>query len=456
MAFINRKPLPFISLLYPCSAMAVKGLCLLLAIALTFVVVFDFSTAYDRPPAGKPLFVSNDRDSTSPQQVHISLVGEDKIRVTWISEDPTPATVRYGTSPQVTNGISANGNASSYTYVTYKSGEIHDVVIGPLKPDTVYYYQCGLNSSPVFSFKTPPAQFPIKFAIVGDLGQTDWTNSTLQHVSKSNYNVFLLPGDLSYADTEQPLWDSFGMVVEPLASQRPWMVTQGNHEIEKIPVIHEDTFTAYNARWHMPFEESGSASNLYYSFEVFGVHVIMLGSYTDFGADSEQYKWLQSDLGKFDRTKTPWLVVLLHAPWYNSNYAHQGESESIDMKEAMEDLLYGARVDVVFAGHVHAYERFTRVYKGDANNCAPAYITIGDGGNREGLASNSMDPCTYRFIDPQPQISVFREASFGHGELEVVNATHAMWAWHRNDDDESVVSDTFWLRNLASISACQV
>ncbi|KAK3018467.1 hypothetical protein RJ639_004127 [Escallonia herrerae] len=65
-----------------------------------------------------------------------------------------------------------------------------------------------------------------------------------------------------------------------------------------------------------------------------------------------------------------------------------------------------------------------------------------------------MDPCTYRFIDPQPQISVFREASFGHGELEVVNATHAMWAWHRNDDDESVVSDTFWLRNLASISAC--
>ncbi|KAK2997533.1 hypothetical protein RJ639_025582 [Escallonia herrerae] len=287
-----------------------------------------------------------------------------------------------------------------------------------------------------------------QFCNAGDLGQTDWTNSTLQHVSKSNYNVFLLPGDLSYADTEQPLWDSFGMVVEPLASQSPWMVTQGNHEIEKISAIHEDTFTAYNARWHMPFEESGSASNLYYSFEVFGVHVIMLGSYTDFGADSEQYKWLQSDLGKVDRTKTPWLVVLLHAPWYNSNYAHQGESESIDMKEAMEDLLYGARVDVVFAGHVHAYERFTRVYKGDANDCAPAYITIGDGGNRNGLAS--------KFIDPQPQISVFREASFGHGELEVVNATHAMWAWHRNDDDESVVSDTFWLRNLASISACHV
>lgn len=28
------------------------------------------------------------------------------------------------------------------------------------------------------------------------------------------------------------------------------------------------------------------------------------------------------------------------------------------MKAAMEGLLYSARVDIVFSGHVHAYERF--------------------------------------------------------------------------------------------------
>ena len=61
---------------------------------------------------------------------------------------------------------------------------------------------------------------------------------------------------------------------------------------------------------------------------------------------------------KVDRGRTPWIVVLIHAPWYNSNTAHQGESESVDMKAAMEGLIYQARVDVVFAGHVHAYERF--------------------------------------------------------------------------------------------------
>nr|GEX79984.1 probable purple acid phosphatase 20 [Tanacetum cinerariifolium] len=377
--------------------------------------------------------------------VHVSLVGEDRMRITWLTGAYTPPTVHYGTSAGKYDH-SANGSISSYEYVTYTSGDIHDVVIGPLNPSTVYYYCFSPGSTPEYSFKTPPGQFPIKFAVSGDLGQTGWTKTTLEHISQSNYDMLLLPGDLSYADTLQHLWDSFGRLVEPLASQRPWMVTQGNHEVEKIPVIHKTPFTAYNARWHMPYEESGSTSNLYYSFEVSGVHVIMLGSYTDCDSGSDQYRWLESDLKKVDRSKTPWLVVLIHAPWYNSNTAHQGEKESVDMMESMEGLLYEAHVDVVFAGHVHAYERFYRVYNEKADNCGPVHITIGDGGNREGLAS--------KYKEPQPTISAFREASFGHGELEMVNATYAKWSWHRNDDDESVQSDSVWIRSLASDPTC--
>lgn len=163
---------------------------------------------------------------------------------------------------------------------------------------------------------------------------------------------------MSYADTNQKSWDSFGQLAQPLAGSRPWMVTHGNHEVEKIPVVHREKFTAYNARWVMPFEESGSSSNLYYSFEAGGVHVLMLGSYADFEPGSDQFRWLQADLGKVDRSKTPWLIGIVHAPWYNTNEAHQGEYESTGMKASMEELLFRARVDAVFAGHVHAYERF--------------------------------------------------------------------------------------------------
>jgi len=63
----------------------------------------------------------------------------------------------------------------------------------------------------------------------------------------------------------------------------------------------------------------------------------------------------QADLAKVDRKRTPWLIVLLHVPWYNSNWAHQGEGDS--MMSSMEPLLYAAHVDMVIAGHVHAYER---------------------------------------------------------------------------------------------------
>ncbi|XP_058107588.1 probable purple acid phosphatase 20 [Magnolia sinica] len=422
--------------------MSLRSLFFALVLAAAFLhAVLSYERPLPRETLSLPL---KDMDPTSPQQVHVSLVGGDKMRISWITEGESPALIKYGTSSGV-HSFSATGTTSTYSYILYKSGQIHDVVTGPLKPNTVYYYQCGSSSAPEFRFKTPPAQLPIKFAVVGDLGQTGWTNSTLQHIDSSNYDVLLLPGDLSYADFNQPLWDSFGRLVEPLASQRPWMVTQGNHEIETIPIVEGHAFKSYNARWRMPFEESGSNSNLYYSFDVAGIHVIMLGSYTDFDTNSHQYKWLKADLAKVDRGRSPWLVALIHAPWYNSNTAHQGEGDS--MREAMEDLIYNARVDIVFAGHVHAYERFDRVHGGKADLCGPMHITIGDGGNREGLAS--------KYLDPKPEISIFREASFGHGQFEVANRSHALWTWHRNDDDLSVAADTIWLKSLASEPACQ-
>ncbi|PKU84854.1 putative purple acid phosphatase 20 [Dendrobium catenatum] len=263
----------------------------------------------------------------------------------------------------------------------------------------------------------------------------------------SDYDILLLPGDLSYADLNQPSWDSYARLVEPLASSRPWMVTEGNHEIETIPLIESTPFKPYNTRYHMPYEESASPSNLFYSFDTAdsAVHVLMLGSYTDFDASSDQFKWLQADLTKLDRSKTKWLFALIHAPWYNSNKAHQGDGE--DMRKAMEETLYAARVDAVFAGHVHAYERFASVYNSKKDQCGPLHITIGDGGNREGLAN--------KYIDPQPSISLFREASFGHGQLQVANGTHALWSWHRNDDDEAVVVDSVWIISLLSNPACQ-
>ncbi|KAJ9542652.1 hypothetical protein OSB04_029158 [Centaurea solstitialis] len=408
-----------------------------------FVCEHHASTGFTRQPSRPLIFTPHNRPNSHPQQVHVSLVGNNYMKVSWVTDgNGVPSTVEYGKIPAKYESL-ATGEHTSYHYFSYRSGNIHHVTIGPLDPATTYYYRCG-GIGPEFNFRMPPATYPIEFAVAGDLGQTEWTSSTLEHINARDYDILLLPGDLSYADTQQPLWDSFGRLVEPYASRRPWMVTEGNHEQEAFPIIYPKGYKAYNSRWPMPYRESGSESNLYYSFDAVGTHIIMLGSYADFSIGSDQYKWLANDLAKIDRLRTPWVVVILHAPWYNSNLAHQGEGES--MRVAIEEMLYNSRVDVVFAGHVHAYERFTRVYNNNADPCGPMHITIGDGGNREGLAM--------LYKEPTPSISLYREASFGHGRLRILNDTHAHWSWNRNDDSVSVVADGIWLKSLSSSSLC--
>ncbi|XP_062183062.1 purple acid phosphatase 22-like [Phragmites australis] len=397
---------------------------------------------YVRPPPRPPVvIVEHDKPASHPQQLHISTVGASSMRISWVTEDRSAqSVVDYGISPGKYTA-SETGYHTTYQFLSYKSGAIHHVTIGPLEPSTTYYYRCG-KAGDEFSLRTPPATLPIEFIIIGDVGQTGWTASTLSHIGAAGYDILLLPGDLSYADTRQELWDLWGRLVQPLASSRPWMVTAGNHERETLREPKLRRFVAYNSRWRMPHEESGSRSNLYYSFDAAAgaVHVVMLGSYTEFEEGSEQHAWLERDLAAVDRRRTPWLVVLMHVPWYSTNRSHQGEGES--MRRAMERLLYKAHVDVVFAAHIHAYERFTRIFDNEADSQGPMYITIGDGGN-----SNA-----HKFIGDHKSahLSMFREASFGHGLLRIVNETSAVWTWHSNDDEYTTIRDEVWLKSLAS------
>lgn len=112
------------------------------------------------------------------------------------------------------------------------------------------------------------------------------------------------------------------------------------------------------------------------------------------------------------------------------------------MQLAIEDILFEAEVDVVFSGHVHAYERSCPMYKYNCMGGAPIYITIGDGGNHEGLADNWMHP--------QPDWSLFRQASYGFGDLMVANATHTSWQWHQNGDLTPTFADEFWVVKKAT------
>jgi len=72
-----------------------------------------------------------------------------------------------------------------------------------------------------------PPDFKSK-GVMGDMGQTNNSAATMQHIISGGYSATLLVGDLSYADSawkpgmfgpcSQTRWDSWGKLVEPLAA----------------------------------------------------------------------------------------------------------------------------------------------------------------------------------------------------------------------------------------------
>ncbi|KAG8636891.1 hypothetical protein MANES_15G054300v8 [Manihot esculenta] len=455
-----------------------------------------------------------------PQQISVSLSSNyDSVWISWVTgdfqigDDITPldpqlvsSVVQYGIS-----GLPMSYQATGYSLVynqlypfegaqNYTSGIIHHVRLTGLEPGELYQYQCGDPSIPVMSdifyFRTMPVSSPTNYprtiAVVGDLGLTYNTSTTFSHLLSNHPDLLVLVGGVSYADiyltdgtssdcyscsfpqtpmheSYQPRWDYWGRFMQPLLANVPTMVVGGKHEIEEQ--AEDEIFAAYSSRFAFPSEESGSSSTLYYSFNAGGVHFVILNPYIYYDRSSDQYGWLENDLYNVDRDVTPWLVAAWYAPWYSTFKAHYREAEC--MRVEMEDMLYAYGVDIVFNGHVHAYERSNRVYNYSLDPCGPVYITLGAGGSREAIAIDHADDpgncpepsttpdeyiggfCAFNFTsgpaagefcwEQQPEYSAYRESSFGHGILEVKNETHALWSWHRNQDFYQVAGDIIYI-----------
>lgn len=397
----------------------------------------------------------------APQQVHITQ-GDDVGRaviVSWVTvEEEGSKTVSYW-AEKSSKKKEAHGKVTRYTYHNYTSGYIHHCTIKKLEYDTKYYYEIGNgNTTRTFWFTTPPPvgpDAPYTFGVIGDLGQTYDSNKTLTHYehNPSKGQTLLYVGDLSYADNypnhDNRRWDTWGRFVERSVAYQPWIWTAGNHEIDYLPEIGETKpFKPFSHRYQTPYKRSGSTEPFWYSLKRASAHIIVLSSYSAYGKYTPQWQWLEDELPKVNRSLTPWLIVLVHSPWYNSYNYHYMEGET--MRVQFEQWFVDYKVDVVFAGHVHAYERSHRVSNiaytlvngacsPVANENAPIYITIGDGGNIEGLANN--------MTKPQPKYSAFREASFGHAIFDIKNRSHAYYSWHRNQDGYAVEADSQWFHN---------
>jgi len=385
-----------------------------------------------------------------PEQIHLSITHDpSEMVVMWTTLRVTPhPIVFYGIDPNNLN-MNVSGNTSTYTGGGWV-GQIHTGKMVKLQPDTVYYYRVGdatvapgywlrpTWSQPALYFRTrkvPSASMATTVAIVGDAGGDDASMLTYFQLTRlvmdHKIDFLIHNGDIGYSDGYEPLMDTFLRMAESVSAFVPYMYGVGNHE-----GFYD--FSPYKHRFYVPYKESNSTDPLYYSFDYGLVHYAHINSEGFMGLyaqvvtpESAMYKWLENDLAKVDRHKTPWVIVHLHRPLYCLQDTKDCNFEAQVLRKGLEELFVKYHVDIVGQAHRHSYQttwpvyNMTKMGNDYVNPKYPIYVTNGAAGNKEHLDGN------------QSQLPVWGRSyvsRYGFGIMSVPDANHLTYQFISADN----------------------
>lgn len=374
----------------------------------------------------------------------------------------------------------------SFTYTnmeinvtSYKSDWIYHVLLPNLKADTQYWYEVSFTllktpdmhlrrrakehttmssrhmRTKRLQFTTPPLPgSPVSVAIVGDVGNFDRSLQTMQNVwSDGDSSQIFMVGDLSYANGVGEEWVNWLHTMEPIFSEIPIAVAAGNHEVE-CDTSDLSSFIFYESLFHNPnriqeairnpmtkeykeslrlqictapttIEVDYQYGNSFYAYELGLLKVVVLNSYVDCTPGSIQNDWLVDTLSNIDRSITPWVMVLMHNPLYDTFTGHRNERHR--NTRALKTLFAEHRVDLVVGGHDHSYMRTHPVLHDQVDARGPVYIVVGVGGSNEGPPGQG-----FHHMDPEPWVATRRLDTSGYGHITVHNATNAYWDYRSN------------------------
>eukprot|EP01090_Pellita_catalonica_P012011 TRINITY_DN2516_c0_g1_i1.p1 TRINITY_DN2516_c0_g1~~TRINITY_DN2516_c0_g1_i1.p1 ORF type:complete len:217 (+),score=13.42 TRINITY_DN2516_c0_g1_i1:274-924(+) len=205
-------------------------------------------------------------------------------------------------------------------------------------------------------------------------------------------------------------------MIQPLTATTPFHAAVGNHDVREA--LNSNGHFAISDRFYFPSTQTAR----FYSFDYGLAHILILDTESSL---LPQRNWIDNDLRKVDRNITPWVLAVFHRPIYSTNERHQGETTSF--RKTFEPFFRKYHVDIAFSGHVHAYERSFRTSSYHRDENGTVYITIGNGGSREGLDKNWIPDRSYS--------AVRYSQDYGHGKLHIFNHTHALWVMKANTKD---------------------
>jgi hypothetical protein len=274
----------------------------------------------------------------------------DGVVVNFITDHPLNARVEFGTEPAL--GSVAESNATT---------NHHHIELRDLQGNTVYHYRVFNGSRPlssVHTFKTASLDTSqYSFIVVGDMQDNGdnrcWGDVATEILGNhSDIDFLVLVGDLTWNDTPGHWWVFFDKARD-LFANKVIMPIVGNHDTPGTG-SNADART-FQRIFRLPTTED---TPTYYPFWFGTARFLALNSEIpkDFEEDSgKQFKWARDKLEAIsDDAGAAWVFVNLHIPPYNAGRRHlhgQGLFRNITR-------LFDGRVDWVFSGHEHLYQRF--------------------------------------------------------------------------------------------------
>jgi Icc-related predicted phosphoesterase len=168
----------------------------------------------------------------------------------------------------------------------------------------------------------------------------------------------------------------------------PIFAVPGNHDGDPLPGASSlDGFLANfcTASPQVPGQAQSTGRttmtepNVYWTLNA--PFITVIGMYTNVPQggqlDDTQVTWLQSELAAAAQDSA--VILAMHHPPVSSDSFHGGSAYMFNLIDEVR-AGSGRTPDLVLAGHVHSYQRFTRTITQDGGNWQIPYIVAGSGG----------------------------------------------------------------------------
>jgi predicted phosphodiesterase len=301
---------------------------------------------------------------------YLQFATKSGITVMWETETPCTAVVEYGLKFPPDQVIKVD-----------KAEAMGEVPLTNLEPGTKYIYRVvctdsdgkKLESKPLTLMTAVDASSAYSFTVIGDTQRNPTvTGRVAKLMWERRPNFVIHCGDV--VDDGAAKWQWTGDLFKPC-----------NELFGRVPVYpcignHEKNNPQYYKYFSLPKPE------YYYSFQYGNAEFFVLDTNTrrDLTEKGEQYQWLDKALAA---SEAKWKFCYHHHPPYSSDDddfgdSWKGRTTSGDVRVRNFVKLYEKhKVDMVFSGHIHLYERTWPIRDGkvDEKN-GVIYVTSGGGG----------------------------------------------------------------------------